>query len=322
MWWQRILRPRVVIPVLLSAALLAFVFSLSNISQVLAYILSISLATMAIVFALTVVYLALKWVQFQRYLGKEGIVATWRQSLLSFAVGEMTLPIPAGIYAQNYVLRTTACADFSRSSAATTAILAMEAIVSLLIVGIVNIPEWSWLRPLILGLFAAAAVVVTLFLRVTPLRDRAGQLLQSGPLEKLGPEFIETIEGIRDLFRPRVAAVALVIAAVYLLSLVAGFFMTAHGMGIEQLTFQQAVTIYLFAIAVEELLPLSSNLGVIEAGGVAAAQAWGYSFTEGLAMMLGFRLIWTGTVWLVGGAIILLLRGEFGGRCDTDIDRR
>lgn len=316
--WKRLLRARIVIPVLLSAALLAFVFSISNISQVMGYIVSLSLAAIAIVFALTVVYLALKWGQFHRYLGQEGIFATWRQSLLSFAVGEMTLPVPAGIYAQNYVLRSTACADFSRSSAATTAVLAMEAIVCLLIVGIVNIPQWSWLRPVILGVFVAGAAVAALFLKVTPVRDRAGDLLQVGPLRKLGPEFIETVEGVRDLFSPRVAAVALPIAVVYLVSLVAGFFVTAHGMGITGLSFGEALTIYLFAIAVEELVPFSSNLGVIEAGGVAAAQALGYGFTEGLAMMLGFRLVWTGSVWLLGAITMLFLRGEFGNRCDID----
>lgn len=312
------LRARIVIPVLLSAALLAFVFSISNISQVMGYIVSLSLAAIAIVFALTVVYLALKWGQFHRYLRQEGIFATWRQSLLSFAVGEMTLPVPAGIYAQNYVLRSTACADFSRSSAATTAVLAMEAIVCLLIVGIVNIPQWSWLRPVILGVFVAGAAVAALFIKVTPVRDRAGDLLQVGPLRKLGPEFIETVEGVRDLFSPRVAAVALPIAVVYLVSLVAGFFVTAHGMGITGLSFGEALTIYLFAIAVEELVPFSSNLGVIEAGGVAAAQALGYGFTEGLAMMLGFRLVWTGSVWLLGAITMLFLRGEFGNRCDID----
>jgi len=314
--WARLLQPRILIPLLLSAALLAFVFSISNISQVMGYILSLSAATISLVFAMTVVYLSLKWAQFHRYLEREGIPATWRQSALSFAVGEMTLPVPAGIYAQNYVLRTTACADFSRSSAATTAILAMEAIVSLLIVGIVDIPSWGWLRPLILALFVGAAATSALFLRVGSARDLAGRLLQWGPMEKVGPELMEAVEGLRDLFRPGVAAIALPLAALYLSSMVAGFFFTAHGMGFAALSFGEALTIYLFAIAVEELVPFSSNLGVIEAGGVAVAQAWGYSFTEGLAMMLGFRLAWTGSIWLLGAITILLLRGEFGQRCD------
>ncbi len=318
--WKRLLKPRIVIPVLLSAALLAFVFSLSNISLVMDRITRLSLTTMAITFALAIGYLVVKWVQFHRYLMKEGISATWRQSVLSYAVGEMTLPIPAGIYAQNYVLRSTACADFSRSSAATTAILIVEAIVSLLIVGILDIPAWWWLRPVILGLLGLSAIVVALFLWVRPLRDLAGNLLQAGPLHKVGPEFIETIEGVRDLFHPRIAAVAMPIAIVYLLDLVAGFFVTAHGIGISSLNFQEAVTIYLFAVAVVELVPFSSNLGFIEAGGVGAAQAWGYSFNDGLAMMLAFRLVWTGSVWLLGGITILLLRGELGDRCEDPRD--
>lgn len=320
MIWRRLLQPRIIIAVLLSAALLAFVFSISDLPKVIDYVRSLSFVTMVIVFVLAAAYLAIKWGQFHRYLDKEGINVTWRQSLLSFAVGEMTLPIPAGIYAQNYVLRRTACADFSRSSAATTAILVMEAIVSLLIVGILDIPAWWWLRPLILGFLLLCALLTALFLLIRPLRDLARDLLQAGPLEKIGPELIETAEGMRELFHPRVAAVALPIAVVYLLDLAVAFWVTARGIGIEGFTFTQATTIYLFAIAVVEVVPFSSNLGVIEAGGVGAAQAWGYSFTEGLAMMLAFRIVWTISVWIQGGAIMFYLRDEFRNECDTGLE--
>lgn len=320
MTWRTLLQPRIIIAVLLSTALLAFVFSVSDLPKVIGYVRSISVAIMAAVFVLAAVYLAIKWWQFHRYLDKEGIAVTWRQSLLSFAVGEMTLPIPAGIYAQNYVLRRTACADFSRSSAATTAILVMEALVSLLIVGILDIPAWWWLRPLILGFLVLCAAVVALFLLLRPLRDLAGHLMQAGPLRKIGPEVIEAVESLRDLFHPRVAIVALPIAFVYLIDLVLAFWVTAHGMGISSLSLRQATTIYLFAVAVVEVVPFSSNLGVIEAGGVGAAQAWGYSVTEGLAMMLGFRIVWTVSVWIQGAAIMIYLRDEFRDGCDNGFD--
>jgi hypothetical protein len=29
------------------------------------------------------------------------------------------------------------------------------------------------------------------------------------------------------------------------------------------------------------------------------AQAWGIGYTDGLAMMLGFRIVWTGSIWLL-----------------------
>ena len=39
--------------------------------------------------------------------------------------------------------------------------------------------------------------------------------------------------------------------------------------------------------------------------------AWGYSSTEGLTMLLGFRLVWTGSIWLACGVALLLLYREW-----------
>jgi uncharacterized membrane protein YbhN (UPF0104 family) len=303
-------QPRVLIPVLLSVALLSFLFSISDLPDLLDRIRGIPVATMALVFCLAMAYLVLKGLQFRLFLDGLGIYPTWPQLIVAYATGESTLTLPAGIYAQNYVLRRIAGADFSISSAATTALLATEGGVSLLILAILGIPGWYWLRPAILSFFGLAAIVVTALTRAHAARRLGSRLSGSGLFALVGREFIELVEGLRSLLTPRIAARAVPLTVGYLLALVSAFYILAGVMGVNGFGFVQAVTVYLFALSIVLLSPFSSHLGVIEAGGVGAMQAWGYSSTEALALFLGFRLVWTGSVWLICGGAILALRGE------------
>ena len=304
-------QPRILIPVLISAALLAFVLTISDAAAVMGKIQGIPIGIMALALGLAVLYLVLKGFLWHYFMNVIQISISWRQLVLAFAVGEIAVSLPAGIYAQNYVLRRVAGADFSRSSAATTALLAGEATISMVVLAIFGIPGWDWLRPAIIGLFAVSAVVVAILLGVRQVRDLAGRLLRMGPLRTIGPEFLEMVESARMLLTPRVALHSIPVIAAYLLALVAAFYLVAHGVGVTALTFLQATTVYLFALAVVLVSPISSHLGVVEAGGLGAMHAWGYSSTEGIAALLGFRLVWTGAVWLVCIPVVVLLHREF-----------
>ena len=304
-------QPRILIPVLISAALLAFVLTISDAAAVMGKIQGIPIGIMALALGLAVLYLVLKGFLWHYFMNVIQISISWRQLVLAFAVGEIAVSLPAGIYAQNYVLRRVAGADFSRSSAATTALLAGEATISMVVLAIFGIPGWDWLRPAIIGLFAVSAVVVAILLGVRQVRDLAGRLLRMGPLRTIGPEFLEMVESARMLLTPRVALHSIPVIAAYLLELVAAFYLVAHGVGVTALTFLQATTVYLFALAVVLVSPISSHLGVVEAGGLGAMHAWGYSSTEGIAALLGFRLVWTGAVWLVCIPVVVLLHREF-----------
>jgi hypothetical protein len=44
---------------------------------------------------------------------------------------------------------------------------------------------------------------------------------------------------------------------------------------------------------------LISQIGTLDLLGMAIARAWGIGYTDGLAMMLGFRIVWTGSIWLL-----------------------
>lgn len=307
---QKLTQPKVLVPILLSLALLAVVFGLSDLPSVIDRIWHIPIWVMATSLGLAVVYLVLKGIQFHFLLGSLGIEVTWRQVVVAFAVGEMVLPIPAGIYAQNYILRRIKGADFSTSAAATTAMLAIEATISLMTLAALGIPGWDWLGPVIFAFFVIAAVIVLPISMIGWLRRRVAQLVQLGPLKRVGPEFIELAEGMRSFFTPPVLVRVVPLAVVYLAPLLTAFLLVAHAVGVTKLTFEQAVTIYLFSLALVLVSPFSTHLGVVEAGGTTAAQAWGYTWSQGLAMLLGFRLVWTGAVWIVCGLVLLVLRNE------------
>ncbi|HEX2922428.1 MAG TPA: lysylphosphatidylglycerol synthase domain-containing protein [Chloroflexota bacterium] len=303
-------RPRVLIPILLSAALLAFLLSISDVPDLLDRISRIPVRTMVLVFCLALFYLVLKGVLFRLFLDGLGIYPTSPQLIVSFATGEATLTLPAGIYAQNYVLRRIAAIDFSISSAATTALLATEGGVALVILAILGIPGWDWLRPAILSFFAVAAIVVTALMKLHPARRLGARLAGSGLFALVEREFIEMVEGLASLFTPGMAARAVPLTVTYLLALVTGFYIVAQAIGVTGFGFGQAATVYLFALSIVLLSPISTHLGVIEAGGVGAMMAWGYGATEALALLLGFRLVWTGSVWIACGTTLVALRDE------------
>lgn len=317
--WKRLVQPRVLVAIAISAAALAVVFSLVNIGTVMDRITSMPVPTLGMVFALAVAYLSLKYGQFESLLEDLGEPRKRSLSLVAFSVGEVAVPIPAGIYAQNYVLSRFCCYDVARSAGATTAILIVELVVSLLLLLVLGIPAWWWLRPAIGILLFVAALFVVALLKLRALRELFDWALGRKLLQPVRAGLIEVVKGIEDLFKPHIMLRASIVATAYLLALAGGFWLVGRGTGASGLTFYQATTIYLFAIVATELLPISAQLGVVELGGVGAAQAWGYSHDQGLAMMLGIRFVWTASVWLVAGIVLLVFHDEFtGGRKERE----
>ncbi len=309
---KKLLQPKILVPILLSVSLLAFVFSITDAPKVAGYLRAMSVPLAAGVFATTIGYMSIKWVQFDSFLDRLQLRVSWRQSMLAFVVGEMTLPVPAGIYAQNFVLLRITGADFSRSSGATTAVLVSEGAISLVGVLILGIPGWEALRYAILALFFVAAVPALVVMKVEFVHKVLVRFLEDGPFPDAGSGLIEIVRDTKELLFPTGFVRVVPVTSAYLLCLVAGFYLTAHGIG-EHVDFLQAAAIYLFAIAIVLVSPVSAQLGIVEAGGVGAMQQFGYSPSESLAVMLGFRLLWTGSVWLVGGTVLMALRSELGG---------
>ena len=328
-WVNRLLQPKVLLPVLLSAAALATAFSISNIGEVWNYVSRLSIPVMGIVFGLALFYLVVKWLLFHYLLRKSRVRATMRQSGVAYIVGEMAVPVPAGVYLENYVLGSIG-SSATRSAGTTTAMLIAELLVCLAALVIVGVPGWWWLRPAVGILLSISTLLVAAFVLIEPLRDFGERVLDTGPIRVMHKGILEALEGIEDLANLEAVAFGVPAVVLYMLALVAAYQFVGHAVGVERLTFAQALSIYFFSLAVTEMLPISVNLGIVELSGIGAAQAWGYSYSEGLAMMLGTRLVWTGAIWLIGAFTLLLLRDEFSRwnrgeqrqREDRDVEAR
>ena len=305
------LRPKTLIPVLLSLALLAAAFSLTDFSEVFGRGGHIPWQILPLVLALAGLYLALKGWQFARMLRAIDLRPHWRALLLAFSVGEMTLTLPLGVYSQNYILQRTAGTPAARSTTVTTMMLVFELGVALAVLTLCGIPGWPELQPIALSILILGSIGLGAFHRSERLVTRVVGLLPGGERGRAGRVARTFLERLKALPAPRIAVPNLLITLIYLLALGSAFFILGQRVGDPGLLFMQSLTIYLFALLVALLLgSLLSQIGVIEMAGLGAAKAWGIAPTDGLAMLLWFRLTWTASIWLICAPLIFLLRSE------------
>ncbi|MEJ2216256.1 MAG: lysylphosphatidylglycerol synthase domain-containing protein [Gemmatimonadota bacterium] len=307
--WRLLLRPGILLPLLLSAALLAFAFSISNLPQVIDRVGEISFTTIALGFGLAVAYLVLKCIEFNLLLTRLGIRLSWRRVIFAYAVAEMTIAIPAGVYVQNYILGRMRSAGFARSSAATTVGLIIELVVVLLMLALLGVPTWTWVRPTALAVLGGLVLFLGILLTTDILPGRLVPWLRRIGLESLPRALADMTKGLRQLATPRTVIPAMLLAAVYLSALAAAFMVIGRGTGAPRFSYTEAVTVYAFSLAVTLLMAgILTQLGVIEVAGLGAAMTFGYGPSAALAMMIGFRVVWLGSIWLASGPTAWLLR--------------
>jgi uncharacterized membrane protein YbhN (UPF0104 family) len=308
-WWQVLLQPKIVLPILLSAALLAFAFGISDLPQVFDRISRISIGTIISAFALALVYLVIKGLELRLLLGRLGIRPGWRRLAFAFVVSEMTITIPAGVFAQNYILQHTCSAGFVRSAAATTAMLIIELFIILSMLTLLGMPGWGWVR--LMAMVVLAGLVPTIGFLASPdaLAARLLARVRGERLKRIVRGIADVSAGLRELKEARTVLPALFLALGYLGALATAFTLIGRGTGLEQLGYFQGVAIYSFSLTVTLLMMgMLTQLGVIEVAGLGAATAFGYGPSEALALMLGFRLIWMGSIWLIGAPTAMRLR--------------
>ena len=295
-----ILRPQVILPVLLATALLMFAFKLGDLDKVVGRLKALPLHVPGVAVGCAAIYLGCKAVQLHWMLKRIGVSIPARPFWLAFGVGEMTLTLPLGLFSQNWVLSASRRVHVGRSSAATVMMLLVEIMVVLLFLAVVGVPGWTSVRWTAVGLlvlfiaFVAAAVWFD---------DKARGLadgVQREWLKKAAAGGVELLDGLRKLCTPPTIGVSLVLAAIYLGALTVAFWQVARGMHVQHLGFIDAATIYMFSLAVILVgVGLVSQIGTVDILGMVVAQAWGIGYTDGLAMMLGFRIVWTGAIWLL-----------------------
>ena len=297
---RAILKPQVVLPVLLAAALLVFAFKLGDLGKVVGRLKTLPLIVLGVSVGCAAIYLGCKAVQLHLMLKRIGVAIPARSFWLAFAVGEMTLTLPLGLFSQNWVLSASRRVHVGRSSAATVMMLLVEIAVVFLFLAIIGVPGWASVRWAAVGLlvlfisFVAGAVLFE-----DKAREHAAGV-QHEWLKKIAKGGVELLDGLRKLCTPATISVSLVLAAVYLGALTVAFWQVGRGMHVQHLAYLDAATIYMFSLAVILIgAGLVSQIGTVDILGMVVAQAWGIGYTDGLAMMLGFRIVWTGSIWLL-----------------------
>jgi hypothetical protein len=295
-----VLKPQVILPTLLAAALLVFAFNLGDLGKVMSRLRDLPLRVIGISIGGAAVYLGCKAVQLRLMLKRVGVSIPPRPFWLAFAVGETTVTLPLGLFSQNWVLSASRRVHVGRSSAATVMMLLIEIATVFLYLAVIGVPGWGevrWVAVAVLVLFVALVAGALLF------EDKARALpgrLRREWLKKIAKGGIEMLDGLRKLCTPTTIAISLVLAAIYLGALTTAFWQVGRGMHVQHLAYIDASTIYMFSLAIILIgAGLVSQIGTVDLLGMVVARAYGIGYTDGLAMMLGFRIVWTGSIWIL-----------------------
>lgn len=304
----RLLNPKAIVGLVGGAIALALLLSLADIRKVGQAFQHFPPVLVPILFGLVAVREAVRIVEWHYLLRALGERPLLRHSALTLLGGDASQILPAGVYFQNYLLEQTQGTAFATSLAATLAMQLMEAAISLVVLVVVGVPGWSWLRPVALIVMGGYFVFLVLVSRrpvVDWLEERARSKRFGGWLLNQLARFLE---GLEDLMRPAVILRAALLTSAYLVFTVGAFYVTTRAYGLEHIGLAEAAAIYSFVLTLIILVPLPSDLGLSEGGGVTVLLAYGVPLAEGLTIMLIVRFSVLLFTELVAGGAMLLLR--------------
>lgn len=316
---RALLNPKVLIGTVLGAIVLATLLSLSDIQTVWQIIQGFPPIFIPVLFAMIIGREILRSGQWRIFLNAIGIHATRREAFLTLAGGDAAQILPAGLYFQDLLISRELNTTVSAPLAATTLMIWMEVTMSMLALAVLGLPGIPALRPIMA--FCGIGSLLVLLLAHTRLLNSVRSLFCfcEGPLAriKLGKVGRNLIAGMDNflaafagLSHPKVLLTGLGICAAYMALTITGFWLVIVGLGISTIGIAQATAIYSLVLAVVDMNPLPSDLGVSELSGVGGFLAFHVSEDAGLAAMLTFRILLLICEELVALAAFLLFREE------------
>lgn len=265
-----------------------------------------------IIFGLVVARVAVRVCEWHYLLHALGQRTLWRHSLLTLLGGDASQILPAGVYFQNFLLQQAEGTSMSTSLPATLAMQLLEAAVSLLVLVVVGVPGWPWMRPVALVVLAGYSVFLVLISRPAVgawLEQKAGS---GGPGSWIMNQFAHFLEGLEGLMTPGVILRAGALTATYMVFTVGAFYVTVRAYGLPNIALPQAAAIYCFVLTLIILVPLPSDLGLSEGSGVAVLLAYGVPLAQGLTIMLIIRFSVLLFTELITGVALLVMHQELG----------
>jgi hypothetical protein len=287
----KLLRPRVIIPVVVSVALIAGLFSFANAPRVVGLIVRLDPLYLGSFFGLMVFYQAVRCLQWLYLLNHLEVRVPLRSQIFSYLGGALAKYLPVGSYFQNYLLYETRQVDPAVTSAATTLIVLTEPAASMIMVFIIGIDGWGWLRWLIgIGLPLGTGFGVGLFKWL----DRYGvpRWIKRRPrLKGLAEVMDRFLEGVGRVAHARLLVVQ---------GLLAGCYVAIGGIGlyvVELMLRQRGVSVfsamaaYGFSLTAALVVPVFTDIGTLEVSGVAALISEGAGKHVAVGMMIFDRVL-------------------------------
>lgn len=315
---KAIFHPKVLIPTLLSAALLAFILAFADSGQVLGEIKTGVAAPGALIPAifLMLVYLLAKLMQWKSYLARLNLRPGWRELLVPYAGGEVGNTLPMGVYIENYLLKGSLGSGIGRSAASTTWMLITEIIICLLALLVIGVPGWSWVRPTAGVMIVGMALIGLLIFKTRYVHDWVASWEPRWRwLRPVRDGTKQLIEGSGELFSWHTFVYGLPLTAIYLgahatvLYFIGNVLIRPTG---QYWSWPEAASAFAFSLIIVLLVPVLPHLGSVEASGLGALLMFGVSRNLAVASFLVLRLLSTGVIILICGIVLLLLHREIG----------
>ncbi|MBV9120617.1 MAG: flippase-like domain-containing protein [Chloroflexi bacterium] len=281
--------PKTLAGLILGAVALALLLSFSDIHQVGDAFTHFPPVLLPVIFGLIAGRELVRTVEWRYLLHPLRVKASWRHTTEALIAGDAAQILPAGIFLQNFVLRQTEEADVTRTLAATLVMQFLEAAVGLIVLVVVPVPGWWWLRWAAVIVFTGWLLFLILITRQAVqhwIEQRGSRNRFSGWLAKQGKGLLENLQGLGN---PWVIGRAIALTALYMSLTVANLYAITRGYHLPNVNWLAAAVIYCFTLVVIVLNPLPSDWGVSEGLGTAVFVAFGVQVAQGLTIMLLLR---------------------------------
>jgi lysylphosphatidylglycerol synthase-like protein len=242
--------PKVVVSTALGVALLATLVGVSDVGKVANAVRRLNLLCALAFVVLMITYETIRGLQWHVLLDGLGVRVPLRAEVFSYLWGEATKAAPAGSYFQNYLLGRTEGEDFGRTAAATTLVVLTEIGLGLLLLCLVPIEGWPWLRPATVTGLAALLILAGIGSKVMHNSGPPNWMTRYRGISFILDTFRRLREGIATLSRPQLFGPQAALCALYIFSAGAGLFVLAIGLGVNELSLRQSLGIYAFTMTV------------------------------------------------------------------------
>ncbi len=308
---RSLIRPKVFIPLVLAIALIAALISFSDLRKVVKLMEGFQRIDLLYYFLLMIGYEFVRGVQWRYTMVTLGVKAPMRTEIFAYVLSEVTKILPIGNYFQNYVLQVSKGVDFGLTSAATTLVVLEEVAVGIVGVVILGLGSWTtWLRLVIIIGLAVFAVVVWLLSRYYHGKGRPDWIKRRSILNDVADEFVNFRKGAETLLTVRSISITMALSIVYLLMGGAALFVVVRALGDQQLSFSQALAVYLFSLAFSLIFPLPIDFGVLEVSGVGAFLAVGAARNTAFGAVFANRILNTLSAIVIAAVVVAFLHGE------------